>query len=222
MLELFITTLPLSLAAAVSVTSILVFFTIMVAKDKQLENGLAFIVGGILAYTVILLIVLFSFSKAAPPGAPKHAEIHAIADFMLSGLCALLVIKSFIKKDATDKKKDKKVPGGAFAYLGIGALMRAASANTLPPFIAAVKDVSGAHLSVESSVVICVLIMFITMSPMIIPWLLFVFNREKAIAIINPISSFLEKNKAKISNTVLIVIAIYLATHGLKHLGMIS
>ncbi len=221
MLELFITTLPLSLAAAVSVTSILVFFTIMVAKDKQLENGLAFIVGGIIAYTAILFIVVFSFDKAAPPDAPKHAEIHAIADFILAGLCALLVIKSFFKKGVEKVKKETKTPGGAFAYLGIGALMRAASANTLPPFIAAVKDVSGAHLSVESSVVMCVLIILITMSPMILPWLLFVFNKEKAIALINPVSRFLEKNKAKISNSVLIVIAVYLAMHGFKHLGII-
>jgi len=183
MLDLFISTLPLSLAAAISVTSILVFFTIMVGKDKQLENGLAFIVGGILAYSVILVIVLFSFGKAAPIGTPKHEEVHAIADFILAGLCALLVIKSLLKKDTAQKKKTTKVPGGALAYLGIGALMRAASANTLPPFIAAVKDVSGAHLPVESTVIMCVLIILISMFPMIIPWLLFVFNREKAIAI---------------------------------------
>lgn len=220
--NLFLTTLPLSLAAAISVTSILVFFTIMVGKDKQLENGLAFITGGIIAYAVVLLIVLFSFNKAVPAGAPKHTEIHAIADFILAGLCALLIIKSFIKKDVAEEKKDTKMPGGAFAYLGVGALMRIASANTLPPFVAAVKDVSAAHLSVESSVIMCALIMLISMFPMIIPWLLFVFNREKAIAIINPVSRFLEKNKSKISNTVLIVIAVYLAMHGFKHLGMIG
>lgn len=220
MLQVFISTLPLSLAAAVSVSSILVFFTIMVAKEKQLENGLAFITGGVLAYTAILLIVLFSFGKAAPAGAPKHEEIHAVADFILAGLCALLVVKSFIKKDTGEKKKETKIPGGAFAYVGIGALMRAASANTLPPFIAAVKDVSGAHLSVESTAILSVLIILITMFPMIIPWLLFVLNREKAIALINPVSRFLEKNKSKISNTVLIVITIYLAMHGFKHLGM--
>jgi hypothetical protein len=221
MSEIFITTLPLSLAAAVSVTSILVFFSIMVAKEKQLENGLAFMLGGIIAYTAVLLVVLFSFDKAVPAGAPKHQEIHAIADFILAGLCALLVVKSFFKKDKKDKEKESKVPGGAFAYLGIGALMRAASANTLPPFVAAVKDVSAAHLAVGSSVILCVLIILITMSPMIIPWLLFVFNKEKAIALITPVSRFLENNKAKISNTVLIVIAVYLAMHGFKHLGII-
>jgi hypothetical protein len=219
--DLFMTTLPLSLAASISVTSILVFFTIMVAKEKQLENGLTFITGGILAYAVVLMIVLFSFGKAAPAGAPKHAEIHAIADFILAGLCALLVIKSFIKKDAGEQKKESKVPGGALAYLGLGALMRVASVNTLPPFIAAVKDVSAAHLSVESSVIMCILIILISMFPIIIPWLLFVFNREKAIALINPVSRFLKNNKTKISNTVLIIITVYLTMHGLKHMGIL-
>jgi hypothetical protein len=220
MLELFINTLPLSLAAAISVSSILVFFTIMVSKEKQVENGLAFIVGGILAYSVIAFLVMFSFGKAAPVGAPKHQEVHAIADFVLAGLCALLVFKSLIKKNSEEKKKETKVPGGAFAYFGIGALMRAGSANTLPPFIAAVKDVSGAHLSIESSAIMCMVMILISLFPMIIPWLLFLFNKEKAVALINPVSSFLEKNKAKISNTVLIIITIYLAMHGFKRLGI--
>jgi hypothetical protein len=220
MFEIFITTLPLSLAAAISVSSILVFFTIMVAKEKQIENGLAFIVGGIISYAIITILVLFSFGQAAPAGAPKHVEMHAIADFVLAGLCVLLVIKAFFKKDDSEKKKEAKIPGGAFAYLGIGALMRAGSANTLPPFIAAVKDVSGAHLSVESTVVLCTLIILTSMFPMVIPWLLFLFNKEKAVALINPVSRFLEKNKKKISNTVLVVIAVYLVMHGFKRLGM--
>jgi len=80
--------------------------------------------------------------------------------------------------------------------------------------------VSGAHLSVESTVVLSTLIILTSMFPMVIPWLLFLFNKEKAVALINPVSRFLEKNKKKISNTVLVVIAVYLVMHGFKRLGM--
>ena len=220
MFEIYLTTLPLSLAAAISVTSILVFFTIMVAKEKQVENGLAFIVGGCISYAIIAVLVLFSFGKAATVEAPKHVGLHAMTDFILAGLCVLLVVKTLFKKDAAGKKKEHGKPGNAFVYLGFGALMRVASANTLPPFISAIKDVSGAHLSVESTVIACTLIILTSMFPMLIPWLLFLFNREKAVALINPVSRFLETNKTMISNTVLVVIAVYLVMHGLKHLGM--
>lgn len=222
MFEIFKLTLPLSLAAAISVSSILGFFTIMVAKEKQLENGFAFMVGGILAYCAIIIFVLLPFSKAAPAGAPQHAEMHAVADFILAGLCFLLVIKALFKKDDAEKKKETKILGGVFAYLGMGALMRIASANTLPPFIGAVKDVLGAHLSIESSVILCSLIILISMSPMIIPWLLFLVNKEKAIDLINPAGQFLEKNKRMLNNTVLSVIAVYLVIHGFIHLGMMQ
>lgn len=217
MLEIFILTLPLSLAAAISVSSILVFFTIMVAKEKQLENGFAFMAGGVLAYCAIIVLMLLPFGKAAP-AAPKHAEIQAVADFILAGLCFLFVIKDFFEKKAFEKKDKNKKRRSALSYLGIGALMRVVSANTLPPFIAAIKDVLGAHLSIESSVILCLIIILTSMLPMIIPWMLFLVDKEKAVDFINPASRFLEKNKRTLNNTVLAVIAVYLVMHGFMHL----
>lgn len=212
-------TLPLSLAAAISVSSILVFFTIMVAKEKQIEKGFAFILGGILCYAIVTILVVVSFSKTAPAGTPQHAGIHAVANFILAALCILLVIRASLKKEDAEKTKID-MPGGFFAYMGIGALMRAVSANTLPPFIAAVKEVSGAHLTIESSLILYAIILLTSMFPMIIPLLLFLFNKDKTVALITPVSHLLEKNKQMISNAVLIVIAIYMVMHGLTRLGM--
>jgi hypothetical protein len=221
MLQTFVVTLPLALAASVSVTSLLLFFSILVAKDKQVENGLAYIAGGVLAYAAMAVVVLFSFAKAAPAGSPHHGGVHAAADFILAALCVILVIKSYFEKGHPEEKKDFALPGGAFAYVGAGALVRIASANTLPPFIAAVKDVSGAHWGAAPSTVLCVLVILITMMPLILPWTLFLFNKKRALVLIGPVSLFLEKNKKMISNTVLVVIAFYMAFHGLKHLGIV-
>ncbi|MEI8354845.1 MAG: GAP family protein [Deltaproteobacteria bacterium] len=218
MIELLMATLPLSLAAAVSVSSILVFFAILVAKEKQLEHGFAFVLGGISSYAAIAAVVIFSCSAAAPPGSPHHPGLHAGGDFILSALCILLAIKEMLKKADPGKEKKRDLPGGAVAYFGIGALMRGASANTRPPFIAAVKDVSGAHLSSSSSMTLYLMIILVSMAPMIIPLLIFMFNREKAVALILPVNNFLEKNKKRISITVLVVIAFYLALHGFHHL----
>ena len=218
MANLFITTLPLSLAAAVSVSSILVFFTIMVAKEKQLEHGFAFVLGGISCYAAIAAVVIFSCSAAAPPGSSHHPVLHAGGDFILAALCILLAIKEMLKKTDPGKEKKRDLPGGTIAYFGIGALMRGASANTLPPFIAAVKDVSGARLPAASSLTMYLLIILVSMVPMIIPLLIFMFNREKAVALIMPVNEFLEKNKKRISIVVLAAIALYLALHGFHHL----
>ncbi len=218
MIELLMATLPLSLAAAVSVSSILVFFAILVAKEKQIEHGFAFVLGGISCYAAIAAVVIFSCSAAAPPGSSHHPGLHAGGDFILSALCILLAIKEMLKKADAGKERNRALPGGAVAYFGIGALMRGASANTLPPFIAAVKDVSGAHLSSSSSMTLYLMIILVSMAPMIIPLLIFMFNREKAVALILPVNNFLEKNKKRISITVLVVIAFYLALHGFHHL----
>jgi hypothetical protein len=221
MSDLFMTTLPLSIAASISVTSILVFFAIMVEKERQLENGSVFIAGGVFAYLAIMIVVMLSFDRAAPASSPRHEEIHAVADFLLAGLCIFFVIKSFFKKDAALNEERPKKPRGFWAFFGLGALMRVASANTLPPFMAAINDVSAAQLSFGPSIFMCTLIILISMLPLLIPWLLFLLNREKAVILIKPAGAFLERHKTKISNTVLILIAVYLAQHGLEHLGML-
>lgn len=221
MVEIFLSTLPLSLAASVSVTSFLLFFAALLAKENQLRNGLAFIIGGVIANAVLMFAVLFSFGHAAPASSPYHNTIHAVANFILAAICLILVILSLKKKDEPKKKKEAKPPGGVFAYLVSGALMRLVSANTVPPFIDAVKDVSGGNLPVMSSIILCTLIMIVTMSPLIAIWLIFLFNKEKALALINPIGEFLDRNKKMISNITLILIAIYLVFLGFKHLGIL-
>ena len=221
MIKIFLATLPLSLAASISVTFFLLFFAILVAKENQLRNSLAFIIGGIFAYAVLTLVILSSFNHAAPATSPHHTDIHAVADFILAAICFVLIISSLKKKNEPEKKKKIKLPGGVFAYGVCGALMRLVSANTLPPYIGAVKDVSGAHLPVMSSAILCVLIILATMLPPIVIWLMFLFNKQKALELIAPLSKFLEKNKNRITNSILVLVVLYLTYHGFKHLGML-
>lgn len=220
-MDLFLATLPLSLAASVSITSFLMFFATLLAPENQLRNGLTFIVGGFVANAGLALTILFSFGHAAPASAPQHDVIHASINFTLAATCLILIILSIVKKDEPEKKKEVKLPGGVFAYMATGALMRLVSANTVPPFIDAIKDVSRAHLAVISSAILCTLIIIVTMSPLIAIWLIFLLNKEKAIALINPIGEFLVRNKKIISNITLILIAIYLIFLGFKHLGVL-
>lgn len=221
MIETFLTTLPLSLAASISVTSFLLFFATLLAGDNQLRNGLAFIIGGIIANAGLTFVVLFSFGHAASASSSHHVITHAVVDFILAAICLLLVMLSLKKKEKPEKKKGSKPPAGIFAYAVSGAMIRLLSANTVPPYIDAVKEVSAAHLPVMSSAILCTLIMIIAMLPLIVIWLIFLFNKDRALAIINPAGRFLAKNKKTISNITLILIAFYLAFLGFKHLGIL-
>jgi hypothetical protein len=219
MIQIFLTTLPLSLAASVSITSFLIFFTALLAPENQLRNGLAIIVGGIVANAGLTLVVLLSIGHAA--SSPHHHNIHAGVNFTLAAICLIVVLLSLKKKKAPRKKKESKMQGGVSAYVVSGMVIRLLSANTVPPYIDAVKDVSGAHLPIMPSTVLCALIMIISMLPLIVIWLIFLFNKEKALAIIHPLGKFLEKNKKNITNITMILIAIYLFILGFDHLGKI-
>jgi hypothetical protein len=219
--KIFLTTLPLSLAASISVTSFLLFFAILLAPANQLRNGLAFIVGGIVANAGLTVIVLFSFGHATPVGSSHHDIVHASVNFTLAAVCLVLVLLSLKKKDPSRKKNKSKMSGGIWAVVASGVLIRLLSANTVPPYIDAVKDVSGAHLPMMSSMVLCTSIMIISMLPLLVIWLVFLFNKERALAIIHPLGTFLEKHKKVINNVLLILIAFYMVFLGFHHLGKI-
>ena len=212
--EIFLTTLPLSLAASISITSFLVFFATLLAPENQLRNGLALIVGGIVANACLTLGVLFSFGHAAPASSPHHDVIHASVNFTLAAICLMLVMLSLKKKGVPKKKKESKTPGGFGTYMMSGLVIRLLSANTVPPYIDAVKDVSGAHLPLLPSAVLCSQIMIVSMLPLIVIWLIFLLNKERALAIIHPLGKFLEKHKKSISNVTLVLIGCYLVCLG--------
>ena len=92
--------------------------------------------------------------------------------------------------------------------------MRIISANTLPPFIGAINEVSVAQLPGTEVVVLCMIIILITMSPIFIPYLLFLFNEQRALVVIAPVSVFLTKYKNTINSVVLILVVFYLGYHG--------
>jgi hypothetical protein len=219
--EIFLTTLPLSLAASISVTSFLLFFAPLLAPENQLRNGLAFIIGGIVANVGLTLVVLFSVGHAAPASSPHHGVIHASVNFTLAAICLILVLLSLKKKGAPKKKKANKTPGGFWTFIASGLVIRLLSANTVPPYIDAVKDVSGAHLPLIPSAVLCASILIVSMLPLIVIWLIFLFNKERALTIIHPCGRFLEKHKRSISNVTLVLIACYLVFLGFDHLGHI-
>lgn len=217
MTETFLSILPLALASAISVTSILLFLAILVSGENQVKNGFAFILGGLIALVAITFIVVFPFSKADPGSTPNYT-MHAMIDFGLSLLCIVLIIRTWLNRHKEKPEKEVKKSGGFLQYLAIGIVIRLVSANTLPPFLGAVKDVSGAGIPVSEEVLLCAIIILISLSTIILPYLIYIFNKENARKIIDPVNIFLSKNKNIINNILLILVAVYLFYHGFLHL----
>ena len=161
--------------------------------------------------------MVFPFTKADSGASPNYV-LHAIIDFGLVLVCVILVIRTWLNRHKVKPGKEVKKSGGFFEYLAIGLVIRLVSANTMPPYIGAVKEISGARLSFAGDILLCAVIILISMSTIILPYLLFIFNKEAAKKIIDPVNVFLKKNKNIINNTLLIVVAIYLSYHGFMYL----
>ena len=208
MFEVFLSIIPLSLAASVSPTSYLLFFNILVAKQHQLRNGMAFIIGGTLTYTSIAFVVLISIGNVTSDN--PHNELHAVADFSLAAISLVLLFVMLREENKTEQKNESKKSSGIFPHVFSGAMIKLVSANTLPPFIAAIKDVSVAHLSMVAIAILCTSVILITMLPLIAPYLLYLFNKKRALVLLAPADHFLGKYKNYINSIILILVALYL------------
>ena len=216
--ELLAIIVPLSLAASISPTSYLLFFAILAGKENQLRNGLAFLVGGTAAYAGILAVVLATLGSPEAPAAPSHASLHGAIDFVLAAVALTLLVMILAKKGDSGPAKPKAQPAGLFAFVLSGASMKLLSANTLPPFIGAVREVAGASVSTAERATAYGVTLLVTMLPLLLPYVLFLFNRERTLALLGPAGAFLEKNKKPILATILGLVTLFLAYHGFIHL----
>jgi len=218
MSQTFFSILPLAIASAISVTSILLFLAILVSADNQVRNGFAFITGGVIMCAIITIFVLFPFLKSSS-GTPVNYTLHAVIDFGLAAVCLLIVFITILHWNKPAKPREGAASGGFFKYLMLGALIRLVSANAVPPFIGAVKDVSMAQLSFINNIILSAAIILIAMSTIILPYLLFLFNKQRALKLIAPVSDFLKRNKNIINTVMLLLVMAYLTFHGVMHLN---
>lgn len=214
MFEIILTTLPLSIAAAVSPTSLLLLLAILMAKEGQVRNGMAYIAGGVLAYVGILVAVLLSYNSAASLSKPPHNLLHGSVDLVLALVALGILVYLLQKGKSAGPKKPTNLPQGFLAYVMFGASMRVASANTIPPFISAVKAVAGAELTVAAEAAALSAVVLVTMLPIIAPFVLFLFNQEKALALLTPVGNFLTKHRIAIVSVILAAVTVQLAQHG--------
>lgn len=222
MLEALAVAIPLALAASVSPTSYLLFFAVLASKDRAVRNGLAFLAGGTLAYGAIMTVVL-TVSPHARPGTAHavHSTVHGIVDLALAAVTLAILAHVVTKAPSAGGAPQKAMPTSALAFFMYGAWLKLLSANTLPPYIAAVREISDAHLPVPQEATGYAVVLLVTMLPMGLPYVLFLFNQEKTLRVLEPVGSFLEGHKKIILATILCLVGVFLIYRGLLHLGFI-
>ena len=219
MLDVLLATLPLSVAAAVSATSFVIFFAILAGQSHQIRNGFAFLVGSFVANSIIALLVVFV--SASPPAAHSnpHNLGHAIGDFAIALLALVILGWKFHRNRHPKAAKDSVKPSGMLAYGIYGLVLRSLSANCLPPYLAAIHYAAVAHqLNGHEVLFSSLIINLVSLFPLISAFLLFALFRERALALLKPVSEFLDRNKDRIFYIVLAVVAAYLIAKGFGHL----
>jgi len=191
----------------------------MISGGKQIRNGFAFILGGLLTLSLIAFLIVFPLTFA-DSGSSHDQIIHAIIDFGLALLCVIMALRTWFNRNKIKTEKEVKKQGGVMKYFGIGMAIRLLSANTLPPFIGAIKEVSGSGILIGEKIMLCIAVILISMSTIILSYLMFIFNKEIAERILKPVNLFLRKNKNIISISLLTLVAVYLCYHGLLHVKL--
>ncbi|MEI6287664.1 MAG: GAP family protein [Bacillota bacterium] len=219
MAEVLLSSLPLAIVSAISATSFVIFFAVLSGKSRQVGSGLAFIIGGVIANFIIAMIVIFFVGNSPIVKSNPHNLAHAIGDFIIAALAIVIIVVKALKDRKPKPAKTNTRPGSILAYAGYGFGLRVASANCLPPYIAAIHMLAMTKgVAVAEVISASLVINFISLLPLILALLMFLLFKEKALKLLSPISSFLGRNSGRIFYITLVLVAGYLVVKGIGHL----
>lgn len=206
----FIQILPLALAASVSPTGLL-FIMMILSGEAGLKHGARFLFGAALALTVLGLAVMLLWKQGVSEAGAHRSLASGIADITLGLAVVVLLAKAvFMKKEGSSRMSG----GGRRPYFALGILYMATNFSTLIPFIAASRIIGSGYLPPWKELVLLAPLVLITMTmvafPVAVTWL----APRKSQRVLEPLSRFMSRYGARITEGVFLVIAVYLVIHG--------
>ncbi|HEV2971380.1 MAG TPA: GAP family protein [Pirellulales bacterium] len=188
--QLLFKVLPLALASAVSPASLAVSLVLLGGKIRPRMKAFAYLLGGAL---VALAFTLFGLLLASGPSPATGPHAHAVIDAVLGSLLlALSVVALAIKpsKDGRDlsglDSQSERRQLGTCALMGLLAM--GLNVSSLVPFLAAVREVGRAVVSMEVKGIALGVAWLLLLLPMILPLVIYLIAPKAAARILTPVS----------------------------------
>ncbi|MFA6035147.1 MAG: GAP family protein, partial [Myxococcota bacterium] len=149
MQQAIVKAVPLALATALSSGLFLFMVLILMKKERQLKNGLAFLAGVLLALAAVGTIMLLAVKQADAAEPHKKTLASVVVDLALGGFLLGLLIKTTlfpVPEKVREPGAQSSKPRPLYQYFIGGVVMRLLSLDTMPPFIGVTKNIAMSHL----------------------------------------------------------------------------
>ena len=211
MTDLVLKILPLSIAAAINPTGILVLVALLATSKRTalfLSAGFCavFIGFGAVVLTLGLRLEL------------KPSATSAVIDLVAAALIVYLGVRSLRKKPAAegdDPAKKHRQLGSAGGFVA-GIALAASDFSSIIPYLVALKDMALADAGAAASWTALAVFLVICLAPMVAPVVLVYAAPHSAERVLGPLRRTLQKHGGTIIAVVCFVIAAYLAVKGVR------
>jgi len=203
MLSVLIQSLVLASGGIVSVGSI-TFVILLLISDKGWRNGLGYMLGYTLAYSLIgVAVVALGFNATA--NSSGEPSLFGPILFMIMGALLLWITQRNWRKPATEPDDntpprlfrfvDNTTPLKAFAF---GAMVSVINFKNLAIFMSAVSVVHLSNLDLPFKIINVLLVALVFCLSVIVPVLIYVLFPKRSDELLNWIKQYLEKNSRAI------------------------
>lgn len=206
----FVQILPLALAASVNPTGLL-FIMMILAGEAGLRHAVRFMAGATLTLLVLGVVVILLWKQGVSEASAHRSLASGIADITMGLAVIVLLAKAvFMKKESSSRWRG----GGRRPYFALGTLYMVTNFSSLIPFIAASRIIGNGDLPAAKEVILLVplilIVMIMVAFPVAVTWL----APAKSQRVLGPLSGFMTRYGARITEVVFLVIAVYLLAHG--------
>ena len=213
--------LLLGIGAAISPwpTAVCIMF---LSTRSPLTKALAYLIGYSSVLVVIGILALTLFGGGGYERGDRSAVVGGALDVVIGGLLLIVALTLWVKRPDPSAHPprwmstfDSIGTGGAF-FLGL--FMMATNFSSLPLYIAGLKDIVTANLSLASNILVLALFILLVVVELLVPILVYTRSPRRGGELLSAARQWLEKNNWLISIFMLVFYGILLLAKGITEL----
>ena len=219
--QLMTAVIPLSLGAAVSPTLLTAIVLVLSASEAPRARAWVAVAGGavaMLALTIAAPLVAKAMRSVKPSVVDRSDVILGVLLLLLAGWTL------FRKRDASESAKKHAPTGTASAkprlaeYFGFGVVLIATDFSSTVLYLAALKEIAGAHLPSPETLAVLAIPFFAVLAPAVIPAALSTVAPHQSDRALKPLSAWMGRHTKVITVAISVVFGVYLLARGLPPL----